>query len=198
MPAATPARKTLNQSLALSPDIADTSLISLHKKHLVESDTHRTHLLRIETLAQSEPDLDFNHVDSENLLLHSIEEVREEIRRRYCDTTREPIFVDAGHGHGPQVGWAYGYEGELSTNDDTKTAPCRDMVRVYKMEGTVVPPREWEAPSEIKEPHLEEELSASLRRLLECSELNMDDMEPETREAIAHAETVLAHVRPKQ
>ncbi|MCA9232262.1 MAG: hypothetical protein KDA57_16560 [Planctomycetales bacterium] len=50
---------------------------------------------------------------------------------------------------------------------------------------------------EIKESHLEEELADAVEDLLSCTELNMDDMEQETREAIARALRVLEARQPK-
>ena len=44
---------------------------------------------------------------------------------------------------------------------------------------------------DIKESHLEEELADALEQLLRCTELNLDAMEPETREAIQNAQLVL-------
>lgn len=112
-------------------------------KHLVESNSYHGHLLQIDTLAQSEPDLDFNWVDVERILLRSIEEIREEVRRRYQNVTREPICVDSGTGNDPQVGWVYSYDGQLSLGSKTKTVPHQDWVRVYELRGETVEPSSW-------------------------------------------------------
>jgi len=51
--------------------------------------------------------------------------------------------------------------------------------------------------TEIKESHLEEELADALQHLLICTELNLDDMEQETRDAIQQALQVLDARQPK-
>jgi len=53
------------------------------------------------------------------------------------------------------------------------------------------------AMTEIKESHLEEELADALQHLLTCTELNLDDMERETRDAIQQALQVLDARQPK-
>ena len=114
-------------------------------KHLVKSNTYHGHLLQIGTLVQSEPDLDFSWVDVERILLRSIEEVQEEVRRRYQNVAREPICVDSGTDDDPQLGCVYCYDGQLSTNDETKTVPHQDWVRVYELHGETLDPSRWQA-----------------------------------------------------
>lgn len=182
-------------------------------KHLVESNTYHSHLLHIETLVQSESDVEFGYVESERVLLHSLEEVRDEVHRRYRNTIQEPLYVDSGTGDSgtgdsgtgdsgtgddPQVGWVYRYEAEVGREHDFKMLPYRDFVRVYLLQGETVDPNQWRLAPRIKQSHLEEELADTLQRLLDSTELNLDNMEPETREAINHARQVLAAREPKQ
>jgi hypothetical protein len=49
-----------------------------------------------------------------------------------------------------------------------------------------------DSPAEFIAASREEQLARSLRRLLDSTELNMDDMEEETREAIREALSVLS------
>lgn len=172
-------------------------------KHHVESGIYRSHLLHIETQVQSESDVEFGYVESERVLLCSIEEVRDEVHRRYRNTIQEPLFVDSGTGDSgtsddSQVGWVYRYEAEVGREHDFKTLPYRDVVRVYLLQGETVDPNQWSLAPRIKQSHLEEELADTMERLLDCTELNLDDMEPETREAIEDARQVLAARETKQ
>ncbi len=49
-----------------------------------------------------------------------------------------------------------------------------------------------------RQPHVELGLLDAFELLLNCTELNMDDLEPETTEAIARAQQVLGRIRPKE
>jgi len=164
--------------------------------HHVERNSDSSHLMHIETHIQSDPDVDFGYADVERVLLSSIDEVREELQRRYQDALQEPLY--SASDAESQIGVVYSYAAQVSGNDAKEAVPHRDLVRVYQVQSEPMDPTEWSRPIEFKESHLEEELADVVEQLLECTELNMDDMEPGTREAIARAASVLADIRPKQ
>lgn len=117
-----------------------------------ESSAFPTLLVNIESFAQTDPGFDFGWVDNERLLLDSIEEVREELSRRYRGVIHDPLFADLQSGgclestisNDPQVGWIFRYHDNVQVGAATKHVPCQDLVRVYQLRGEAIDPTEWE------------------------------------------------------
>lgn len=161
-----------------------------------ESHSPFSHLLHIETHLQEEPDLGYSYCDVEHVPLYSIEEVREELQARYRDVVGQMHDPEAGNAN--PIGVIYDYSGILHHQGEPRDAAHLDYVRVFELSPQPVEPHLWMPQPAIKESHLEEELADALQALLDCPDLNLDELETVTLEARRQAEHVLAQVRKRE